>query len=87
MGYEYQIVSGIYFEGRNYTIQHVIASTFQKRLKYKEEKNPMQNVYKLMLNSSYGKTIESIHDTKFNIMTEDTLTPYLRRNKNIIKSV
>ena len=40
-GYEYQIVSGIYFEGRNYTIQHVIASTFQKRLKYKEEKNPM----------------------------------------------
>ncbi len=40
-----------------------------------------------MLNSSYGKTIESIHDTKFNIMTEDTLTPYLRRNKNIIKSV
>ena len=40
-----------------------------------------------MLNSSYGKTIESIHDTKFNIMTEDTLIPYLKRNKNIIKSV
>lgn len=35
---------------------------FDERMKYKKLKNPCQNIYKLMLNSSYGKTCEGFHD-------------------------
>ena len=40
-----------------------VEDMFQKRLKYKKQKNPIQTVYKLILNSLYGKTIEKFHDT------------------------
>ena len=36
---------------------------FEKRKEYKALKNPVQEIYKLMMNSSYGKTCEGVHDT------------------------
>ncbi|CAL6005040.1 DNA_polymerase [Hexamita inflata] len=56
--YKYEIISGVYAKERDYTIQGVIKYMFEERVKCKKQKNPLQEIYKLMLNSSYGKTIE-----------------------------
>ncbi|CAL6020249.1 DNA_polymerase [Hexamita inflata] len=56
--YKYEIISGVYTKERDYTIQGVIKYMFEERVKCKKQKNPLQEIYKLMLNSSYGKTIE-----------------------------
>ncbi|CAL6050471.1 DNA_polymerase [Hexamita inflata] len=56
--YKYEIISGVYAKERDYTIQDVIKYMFEERVKCKKQKNPLQEIYKLMLNSSYGKTIE-----------------------------
>ena len=62
---EYIALQGLYFnEGRNDKICQIIEFLFNKRLEYKKVKNPVQNLYKLMLNSAYGKTIEKAHPTK-----------------------
>lgn len=42
---------------------------FNERVKYKKEGNPIQNTYKLCLNSSYGKTIEGIHEYETKVKT------------------
>ena len=56
---EFQIIKGYVWEGnRDYKIQDVIQKVFDSRLKYKDEKNPLEQLYKLIMNSSYGKTIQ-----------------------------
>ena len=62
-GIEYTIIDGIYFSERNYTIQTVIQKMFNNRKLYKILGNPIQVVYKLMMNSSYGKTIMKNQNT------------------------
>ena len=37
---------------------------FNERLRLKSEGNPLQNVFKLLMNSSYGKTILKPIDTE-----------------------
>lgn len=57
-GVEFDIIQGYYFnEGHNDKIKKVIKFLFDERLKKKKEKNPIQVVYKLIMNSSYGKSI------------------------------
>ena len=36
---------------------------YNDRLYYKSIGNPVESIFKLLLNSSYGKTIESDHDS------------------------
>ena len=56
---EFKFVKGYYWDGpKDYTIQKEIRYIFNKRLQYKKEKNPLQQLYKLIMNSCYGKTIE-----------------------------
>jgi hypothetical protein len=53
---EDQIVQGYYYdEGRNDRILEVIEECFQERLKLKALGNPLADVYKIILVSSYGK--------------------------------
>ncbi|CAL6048030.1 DNA_polymerase [Hexamita inflata] len=81
---EYQIVSGVYFQERNYTIRDVVQQMFNKRAELKELKNPAQIIYKLMLNSAYGKMIEKIHPTQTLVL--DKLEFYklvLKQSSNI----
>ncbi|RLN51642.1 hypothetical protein BBJ28_00024311 [Nothophytophthora sp. Chile5] len=52
------IIEGCYWdEGFNNKICETISKMFNARLKYKAEGNPLQNVLKLMMNSSYGKLL------------------------------
>mgnify|MGYP003635934425 CR=1 FL=1 len=67
---EYDILDGIYYNnGFNKTMGKLIKNLFDKRLKYKKEGNiGMSNVLKLMMNSSYGKTIMRKSTTKNRII-------------------
>jgi hypothetical protein len=57
-GMEYEILSGYYYnEGFNPKVCEVIEKLFQERLKMKQEENPIEQQYKLILNSAYGKTL------------------------------
>jgi len=48
--------------------------------------NPAQEIYKLMLNSSYGKTIETIHDTDNEIVNNKDYNNFFLRHFDAIKS-
>jgi len=65
---EFEIIRGYYFdEGFNTKIKDTIKFLFDERLRYKKEKNNIEMVYKLIMNSGYGKTIMKAPetDTKF----------------------
>ena len=62
---EYECKTGVMFnEGYNTKIGEVIRKLYDLRTKYKKEGNPLQLLYKLMLNTAYGKTIQKPKDTK-----------------------
>lgn len=53
-----ELISGYYWSGdRDYRIQDEIRKIFNKRLEYKKQHDPFQQLYKLIMNSCYGKTI------------------------------
>jgi hypothetical protein len=55
---QFEILDGYYFDdGFNYVCRDIINELYQKRSKYKKEDNPIELVYKEILNCSYGKTI------------------------------
>ena len=58
MDIEFDVIRGYYYnDGRNDKIFETMSSMFNERLKKKAEKNPIQVVYKLIMNASYGKAI------------------------------
>ena len=65
-GIEYKIIRGYYFnEGRNPILKSFIQNLFNERLIKKKEGNPIQQCYKLIMNSFYGKTIQNPIDKNF----------------------
>ena len=55
-GIEFEVKTGVMFnEGYNNKIGEVVKKLYELRTKYKKEKNPVQLLYKLMLNTAYGK--------------------------------
>ena len=55
---EYELLEGVYWnEGGNKKMGEVIQRLFNARLQYKKTNVALANTIKLMLNSSYGKTI------------------------------
>ena len=58
-GIEYNMISGVYWDnGFNKKMGSVIETLFKDRLKHKKAGNQaLQQILKLMMNSSYGKTI------------------------------
>ena len=62
---DFDIVRGYYFnEGFNEEINYVIEKIFNERKKLKAQKNPAEIVYKLIMNSGYGKSIMKEIDTE-----------------------
>ena len=82
----FDIIRGYYWTGKkDYRIQEVIKHIFNKRLEYKKENNPLQELYKLIMNSCYGKCIEKpvMKDSvyvKDEIVKKkrETFNPYIR---------
>lgn len=55
---EYELLDGVYWNsGTNDIMGKLVRRLFRERLKYKSSNPAMANTLKLMLNSSYGKTI------------------------------
>lgn len=63
---EYEILDGLYFdEGYNNKICEVIKELFEERNKFKKDNNAIEKVYKLLMNSSYGKLLLKPIDTTY----------------------
>lgn len=87
----FDIVKGYYFdEGYNTKVRDVIKYIFNKRLEEKKNKNPVEMVYKLIMNSGYGKSIMKPVETESRFFDtyngEDEFLTYLDRNYNWITS-
>ncbi len=55
---KFEIIKGYFFtEGHNNTINNVIKRIFDMRVELKAANNPKQEIYKLIMNSAYGKTM------------------------------
>ena len=57
-------------------------------LEYKKQKNPLQQLYKLIMNSCYGKTIEKPVDKELVYVSgEEKIKKYITRNYNSITEI
>ncbi len=87
----FDVVRGYYFnEGYNTKVRDVITTIFNKRLDAKKAKNPIEMVYKLIMNSGYGKSIMKPVETESKFFDtyngDDDFMVYLSRNYNWITS-
>lgn len=89
---EYKFINGYYYnEGFNDKIVSTIEYIFQQRLKYKKMKdeygnsNPLQLVFKELMNSSYGKTCLKPIDSDIEYVKVNDFEEYVIRNYNYIK--
>jgi hypothetical protein len=87
----FDVIRGYYFnEGFNTKVRDVITTIFNKRLDAKKVKNPIEMVYKLIMNSGYGKSIMKPVETESRFFdtydNEDEFNVYLSRNYNWITS-
>lgn len=87
-GLTFEVLRGYYFnEGFNTKIKKVIKFLFDERLRMKKEGNPAQEVYKLIMNSGYGKSImKAIEERSFFFDNEDEFKVFLSRNYNWVSS-
>lgn len=82
-----EIIRGYYFnEGKNYRIREVITHIFEQRVRLKKEKNPLEQVYKLLMNSCYGKSIMRPIEERVRVVGEDRLERELETNMTSILS-
>jgi hypothetical protein len=87
----FDVVRGYYFdEGFNTKVRDVITTIFNKRLDAKKAKNPVEMVYKLIMNSGYGKSIMKPVETESRFFDtydgEDEFNVFLTRNYNWVTS-
>jgi hypothetical protein len=83
---KFRVLKGYYFnEGRNTKIKETILNLFNGRLQKKKEGNSIQVVYKLILNSCYGRTCLKPIDENITIVKEDDFENYLFNKYNHIK--
>ncbi len=84
---KFDIIKGYTFnEGFNTKIKDTIKHLFDERVKQKKLKNPIQEVYKLLMNSSYGKSILKPIDTDYRIYNKDEADGFIYANYTSIKS-
>ena len=85
-GAEYEFVNGYYYDkGHNDKIRSVITHLFNQRLKFKKEKNPIQMVFKELMNSSYGKSYEKPRESDCKYVKAEDFDKFMDRNFNYIK--
>ena len=86
---DFSIIRGYYFnDGFNTNIRDTINYLFNTRLLKKQEKNPSETIYKLIMNSAYGKSImkEVLQETHI-IENEHRYGVFVSRNYDTIESI
>ena len=87
---EFELVNGYYFnEGFNTSINTIITEIFNRRKTLKQEGNPAELIFKLLMNSSYGKLLQKAPDSEIMILDDkdDVINVYTSRNYSTIKAV
>jgi hypothetical protein len=84
---DFNIIRGYFYDqGRNTKIKSFMQNLFDERALKKKEKNPVQEVYKLIMNAFYGKTImKPINDKYDFIYGKDKMDKFLSYKFNSIK--
>jgi len=85
--FKFEIIRGYYFdEGFNTKINETIDYLFEERKRQKSIKNPIEIVYKLIMNSGYGKSIMKPIENEIKIFnSKDDYELFLSRNYEWIK--
>ncbi|ELP87801.1 hypothetical protein EIN_013500 [Entamoeba invadens IP1] len=94
---EYKIIRGYYWTGnKSDLLSNEMSKLYNLRRDFKKQGNPVQEVFKLIMNSSYGKTIQkpiksdlvykqiSVKNKKGDIQYD--ADRYLRKNSLLVKS-
>ena len=85
---EVELIRGYYYnQGYNKQVNITQETLFKKRLEEKKKGNPIQEVYKLILNSSYGKTLENAHEDTTKFIAVKDRDKFISRNYNFIKCI
>ena len=85
-GAEVEFINGYYYnKGHNNKICSVIQYLFEQRLKFKKQKNPIQMVFKELMNSSYGKSYLKPIDSDSHYIPEKEFDKFMDRNYNYIQ--
>jgi len=86
---EYKVLDGVYYDNGFNNNFICIKDVFDERLKQKSLKTPqgdiLQGIYKLILNSAYGKTLLKTSCEKQNVVYAKSFNAYLINNFNTIK--
>jgi hypothetical protein len=83
---EVEIIQGYYFdEGRNETITEEINRVYETRSAKKKAGCPTQLIYKLFMNSAYGKTIMKASNTRTIYRAKDEIEDYISKNFDALK--
>lgn len=81
-----EIIQGYYFdEGRNTTITEEIYDVYETRKTKKAQGCPTQLIYKLFMNSAYGKTIMKASHTRTIYRAGDEVDDYISKNFDALK--
>lgn len=86
---DFDIIEGVYFKsGRNPIIGKVIDDVFNERNRFKKLKNPIEQLYKLIMNSSYGKNIMKEVNKNNNYFNDDkSFGQFFKRNYDKISLI
>jgi len=85
---QFKVIKGYYFdEGFNTKIKDIIRYIFDKRKQLKKEGNSSELIYKLIMNSGYGKTIQKPHIKEIKLFDDkEKFEVFVSRNYNKIVS-
>ena len=85
---KFDVIRGYYYnEGRNENLAPTIKGFFDERVAKKKEGNPIQNVYKLLMNSAYGKTLLKPFDTETKYLSKKEADKFVDRHYNHIREL
>lgn len=83
---EFEPLIGIEFKsGYNDRMVQTMKNLFALRLKLKAEKNPAEQIYKLIMNSAYGKTIERPHPVKTVFVLKSKFESYMQKHYGTVE--
>ena len=87
-GLDFEVICGYYYnKGHNNKINSVIKHLFTQRKEMKKKGNPIQAVYKQLMNSCYGKALLKPIETDIKVVHERDFKKYVSRNYNFIKEM
>ena len=85
---EFTIKEGIMWkDGKSCELSRTIQYVYDKRNQLKAERNPKETIYKLMMNSSYGKTIQKMINDDVHVFSREDKIACQTENSERIRNI